>query len=278
MFGAKPSMVNDPAFRNWAGSYERLGASPSAAIKLMKLNSQIDIRDVLPSVRVPTLVIHRTGDLNVAVEGGRELANAIPDARLGELPGVDHMPFIGDNSDEIADLVGEFVTGNRVGETIDRVLATIVFTDIAKSTEQVEVLGDRKWRDVLSAHDQAVRVELKRCRGTEIKSLGDGFMTTFDGPGRAIRFAHSVIQNLKSLGIDLRAGIHTGEIIQSQGDVHGIAVNIAARVTDTAKPGEILVSRTVRDLVAGSGFELVDHGQHFLKGVAEEWQLFKVVE
>ncbi len=273
-----PKFKKDPAARAWMGGYERLGASPSAAIELMRMNSMIDIRGVLPSIKVPTLIMHYTDDPNVGVEGSRELAAEIPDARLVELPGIEHVPFFADDAEAIADRIGEFVTGETVGVDADTVLATIIFTDIVASTSRAEAMGDRNWHDLLETHNQLFRRELARHRGQEIKSLGDGFVATFDGPARAARFAKALGRAMTNLGLDIRVGVHIGEIAFSGGDVHGIAVNIAARIVDLAKGGEIILSRTVRDLVAGSGIELTDHGQHDLKGISDEWQLFKVKE
>ncbi len=272
-----PSRQNDATFRDWWARRERLGASPSAAITLMRMNSQIDITAILPSVRVPTLVIHRTDDVTINVEGGRLLAERIPGARLIELPGVDHLPYVGDNSEQIADHIEEFLTGSKPADSSDRVLATVLFTDIVESTARAEALGDRRWRDLLEAHNKVVRAELERFRGSEVRFTGDGFLTTFDGPARAIRCALAIAGGVRPLGIDVRIGLHTGEVNFSGGDVHGIAVHIAARVAALSGAGETLVSRTVKDLVAGSGISFKDLGIHALKGIPEEWQLFRAI-
>ena len=269
-----PSKLKDPAFLQWWGRLERLGASPSAAIALVRMNSQLDASDILSTIRVPCLVLHRAGDLVVNIEDGRFLAKHIPGARLIELSGEDHLPFIGDNADDIVGHVTEFLTGVRAEVEIDRVLATVLLTDIVGSTIKAESLGDRGWRDLLDAHNGAVRKELTRFRGHEVKSLGDGFLATFDGPARAIRCACAIAQAVKPLGIDVRAGLHTGEVEYSDDDVRGIAVHLAARVSALASPGEVLVSRTVRDLVAGSGLRFLERGSHVLKGVQEPMQLF----
>lgn len=272
-----PSRKNDPAFRDWWGRFERLGASPSAVIKLQRMNSKIDISGILPSIRVPTLVIHRTEDPTVTVEGGRELARSIPGARLIELRGIDHPAFLGDNSEEVCDLIGEFITGSMPPPAQDRVLATILFTDIVRSTEQLEYLGDRRWNDLLDAHNVMIRKELDRFRGREVKSLGDGFLVTFDGPARAIRCAIAIRDALRPLGVGIRMGLHTGEVDLHGGDARGIAVHIASRILDLAAMGDIVVSRTVKDLVAGSGLSFEDRGCHALKGINESWQLFRVM-
>ena len=230
------------------GRFERLGASPAAAMTLMRMNSQVDITGILPSIHVPTLVIHRTGDQVVNVEGGRFLAERIPGARYVELPGTDHFVFIGDNTREIGDLVQEFLTGSRGTVDVDRVLATVLLTDIVGSTARAEKLGDQQWRSLLEAHHAAARQEFARFRGKEVKSLGDGFLATFDGPARAIRCASAITEAVRPLGIEVRAGLHTGEVELGEDDVRGIAVHIAARVAGLAGPSEVLVSRTVRDL------------------------------
>ena len=273
-----PSRQGDAAFQNWWGRFERLGASPAAAITLMRMNSQIDITDILPSIRVPTLVIHRTDDVTVDVEGGRLLAERIPGARYVELPGTDHLPFIGDNSERIVDLIEEFLTGSKQKTDADRVLATVLFTDIVGSTKQAETLGDRRWLDLLSAHDSAVRREINRFRGTEVKSLGDGFLATFDGPARAIRCAFAIGEMVRTLGIEIRIGLHTGEVEFTDGDVLGIAVHIASRVAGLAGSGDILVSRTVKDLVAGSGLRFTARGRKKLHGLSEPMDIYLATE
>jgi pimeloyl-ACP methyl ester carboxylesterase len=270
-----PSMADDAAFQQWWGKFERLGADPGAAIALMRMNSQIDITDVLPTIHVPTLVVHRTDDVTVNVEGGRTLAERIPNARLFELPGVDHLPFVGDNVEEILQEIEEFLTGEKSAPIMDRVLATVLFTDIVDSTARANSLGDQAWSDLLNAHDKTVRQQLARFRGNEVKSLGDGFLATFDGPARAIHCARASIDSLHQLGIPVRIGVHTGEVELSDDDVRGIAVHIASRIASTGAADDVVVSRTVKDLVAGSGIALEDFGTHTLKGVPDEWQLFR---
>jgi pimeloyl-ACP methyl ester carboxylesterase len=248
-----PSRKDDKAFKSWFARRERLGASPAAVIELMKMNSEIDIRGILPAIRVPTLVMHRTADRAVSVEGSRALARHIPNARLLELPGEDHLPYLGEDSDRIVDEIEQFLTGTRAVIEPDRVLATVMFTDIVGSTRHASELGDRRWREVLDQHDEIVRREIARFRGREVKTLGDGFLATFDGPARAVRCAKSISDVVRPLGVEVRSGVHTGEIEMKGDDVAGLAVHIAARVAAAASAGQVLVSSTVRDLVAGSG-------------------------
>jgi class 3 adenylate cyclase len=230
----------------------------------------------LPTIRVPTVVIHRTHDVAVRIEGGRALAELIPDARLIELAGEDHLPYVGDNADQILDEIEEFVTGSRAEAEPDRVLATVLLTDIVDSTKRASALGDRRWRALLEEHDQILRRELDRFRGREVKTLGDGFLATFDGPARAVRCATSIVDALRPLELSVRAGIHTGEIELKGDDIAGIAVHIAARVAALAEGGQVLVSGTVRDLVAGSNLRFIDEGARALKGLAEQVRVFAV--
>lgn len=270
-----PTHQNDPALQQWWGRDERLGASPAAAIALMRMNSQIDIGDILSSVHVPTLVIHITGDRTVNVEGGRFLAEHIPGARLLELPGNDHLFFIHEQTAaRMADAIEEFLTGSVAAAGGDRVLATVLFTDIVGSTARAEQLGDQRWRNLLDAHHTTVRRELARARGNEVKWLGDGFLATFDGPARAVRCAQAITEAVRPLGIQIRSGLHTGEIEISENEVQGIAVNIASRVAALAEPSEVLVSRTVRDLVAGSGLRFDERGRRLLRGLKEPMDLY----
>jgi class 3 adenylate cyclase len=272
-----PSASNDPVAQAAFGRYLRTGASPSAVVALTRMNAAVDIRHVLPVIAVPTLVIHRSEDMIVTVEAGRDLAAKIQGAKYVELPGEDHLWFHGD-TDAILGEVEEFLTGTRAAEIIDRILATVMFTDIVDSTRKAAALGDRRWRDLLARHDTLMRRELERHRGREVKTLGDGFLATFDGPARAIRCACSARDAMRGLGVEVRAGLHTGECELIGDDLGGIAVNIGARVGSVAGPGEVLVSRTVTDLVAGSGIEFTDRGVHSLKGVPGEWQLYAVKE
>jgi pimeloyl-ACP methyl ester carboxylesterase len=270
-----PSKVGDGRYREWFARLERLSASPGAAATLARMNGEIDVRHVLPSVLVPTLVLHRSGELVVPVDEGRYIAERIPGATYVELDGVDHWPWLGD-ADSVIEEIQEFLTGTREPAEPDRVLATVLFTDIVGSTERAVEVGDRRWRDVLEDHHAAVRSELTRFRGREIDTSGDGFFAIFDGPARAVRCACAITKGITPLGLEVRAGLHTGECEQIGEKVGGIAVHTCARVAAKATPGEVLVSRTVKDLVAGSGIEFVDRGIEHLKGIPGEWQLFAV--
>lgn len=268
-----PSKIDDEEFARRLATYMRRAASPGAAVALLRMNTQIDIRAILPTISVPTLVIHRTGDLDVNVEEGRWLAEQIAGARFVELSGDDHLPWVGDQ-DAILDEIQEFLTGVRPILESDRVLSTLLFTDIVSSTELADRLGDRAWIELLERHHAMVRRELTRFRGHEVDTAGDGFFATFDGPARAIRCALNVVEAGHQLGIKIRAGLHTGEIEVTGPKIGGIALHIGSRVAATAKPSEVLVSSTVKDLVAGSRIRFVDRGTHVLKGVPGEWHLF----
>ena len=272
-----PTKVGDERFRQWWARFERLGASPSAVIALMRMNSQIDVRHILPTIRVPTLVLHRAGDTRVNVEGGRYLAANIPGAKYVEFPGIDHVLWATDAS-PVADEIEEFLTGTHAESEPDRVLATVLFTDIVDSTGRAEEMGDRAWRVLLDQHDRIVRSEIGRFRGREIKTLGDGFLATFDGPARAVRCAGAIIEALRTFSsLQVRCGVHTGEIEMMGDDIGGIAVHIASRIAALADGREVLVSRTVRDLVAGSNLHLEDRGAFALKGLTEHMPLFAAV-
>jgi class 3 adenylate cyclase len=268
-----PSLANNPTLLEEAARYWRLSASPKAGVALGKMNTQIDVRALLPTIRVPTLVMHRTGDRDINVEEGRYIASQIPGARFIELPGADHFMWTED-ADRVLDEIEEFLTGVRRGPEPDRVLATVLFTDIVGSTQRVVALGDAAWKELLEKHDDFVRDELRRFRGREVDTAGDGFLATFDGPARGIRCAFAIRDSIARLGLEVRSGLHTGEVELSGARVRGIAVHIGARVAGLASPGEVLVTRTVKDLVAGSGIEFEDRGAHPLKGVPEEWQSF----
>jgi class 3 adenylate cyclase len=271
-----PSRTGDEQFVQNLERYLRRSASPGAAAALLRMNSYIDVRDVLPTIRVPTLVLHRTGDHDVNVEEGRYLAAKIPGARFVELTGDDHWIAAGD-VDAIADEIEEFLTGTRPVPEPDRVLATVLFTDVVGSTERAAELGDRRWRDLLDAHDAAVRRELERFRGREVDTAGDGFFAAFDGPARAVRCAISIGQAVRQFGMELRTGIHTGECELDGPKIRGIAVHTGARIASLAGPGEVLVSQTVKDLVSGSGLAFEDRGVHQLKGVPGEWRVYAAV-
>jgi pimeloyl-ACP methyl ester carboxylesterase len=270
-----PSKVGDERYKEWFGRLERLAASPGAAAMLARMNGDIDVRHVLPSISVPTLVLHRRGELVVPVEEGRFIAEHISKAKLVELDGVDHWPWLGEADSVIAE-IQEFLTGTRESPDPDRVLATVLFTDIVGSTERAVEVGDSRWRDVLEDHHAVVRSALTRFRGQEIDTSGDGFFATFDGPARAVRCACAIVAGVKPLGLEVRAGLHTGECELIGDKVGGIAVHTCARVAAKAAPGEVLVSRTVKDLVAGSGLEFADRGVHRLKGIPDVWQIFAV--
>jgi pimeloyl-ACP methyl ester carboxylesterase len=268
-----PSVANEPGFREWWARYERLGTRAGAIVPIRQMLQDVDVRRVLSSIQVPTLILSRTGNRLVDVGHARYLAEHIPGARYVELPGEDHLPFTGD-AEAILEEIEEFLTGFRHGGEPDRVLATVLFTDIVASTERAAELGDRHWRDLLDRHDEAIRRVLARFRGREIDTAGDGFLATFDGPGRAVRAAQAILQAVGGIGLEVRAGLHTGEVELAGSDVRGIAVHIGARVSAEAGPGEVLVSSTVKDLVAGSGIEFEDRGAHGLKGVPGEWHLY----
>jgi pimeloyl-ACP methyl ester carboxylesterase len=270
-----PSRMNDAAFRTWISRYLRLSASPRAAVHMLRMNTQIDTTAILPSIHVPTLCLYRADDTDVLVEEGRWIASQIPNARFVELPGKDHLLGSDDGGVTVRE-IEEFVTGQTAFHEPDRVLATVLFTDIVGSTERLAALGDQAWRELLERHHATIRNQLERFRGRPIGSSGDGFLATFDGPARAIRAAQAIREALLPLGIKIRAGLHTGEIETMGTDIAGLGVHIGARVSALAKPGEVLVSRTVKDLVSGSGIEFEDRGLHTLKGVPEQWQVYAV--
>jgi pimeloyl-ACP methyl ester carboxylesterase len=270
-----PSKAGDQAFLRRLATYFRRSASPGAAVALLRMNTQLDIRHILPTIRVPTLVIHRKGDRDASVEEGRWIAEQIPNARFVELSGEDHLPWVG-HQDAVIDEVQEFLTGARAIPDSNRVLATVLFTDIVGSTERAALMGDRAWQELLDSHHALVRKALAQFRGREIKTVGDAFITTFDGPARAMRCACAIRDSVGSIGVEIRAGLHTGEIEITDPDIGGIAVHIAARIMSAAQPGEILVSSTVKDLSVGSGIAFIDRGAQVLKGVPDEWRLFTV--
>jgi class 3 adenylate cyclase len=268
-----PDKAGDESYKDWFRRYARAGAGPGGLASLMRTAAQVDIRDVLPSISVPTLVLARQGGALVTVESARHVAESIPDARMVVTSHSDH-DFRGDNLQSLIDEIEEFVTGTRRAPPADRALATILFTDIAGSTVRVAEVGDRRWREVLNRHDDLAEHCVTRYGGRLIKSIGDGVLATFDGPARGVRCAQAFVSSARAAGIDVRAGVHTGEVELRDADVGGIAVHITARVAGLADAGEVLVSRTVTDLVAGSGIEFEDRCEHALKGVPGTWHLY----
>jgi pimeloyl-ACP methyl ester carboxylesterase len=270
-----PTVANDSQFAEWWASYLRMGASPQAALQLGRTNTQIDVRDVLPTIGVPTLVIHRVEDRDVSIEEARFIAKRIPGAKLVELPGHDHLMYVGDQ-DAILDEIQEFLTGVRPAPDPERVLATVLFADVVGSTERTAELGDRRWADLLERFHRLAERELDRFRGRLVDTAGDGFLATFDGPARAIRCAQAVTEAVRDIGLEVRAGVHTGEVERMGAAIRGIGVHIAARVMGDAGPGEVLASSTVKDLVAGAEISFEDRGTHRLKGVPDEWRVYAV--
>jgi pimeloyl-ACP methyl ester carboxylesterase/class 3 adenylate cyclase len=266
---------DDEATRRRYARLERYSATPAMASAASRFALRVDAREVLGTISAPTLVVHRSDDPVTPLEHGRYLAEHIRGARLAVFPGAFHFSGIGKDEDAL-DEIEQFLTGTRAAHEIDRVLKTVLFTDIAGSTERAVQLGDRRWQELLEAHDSTVRRELVRFRGQEVKSTGDGFLACFDGPARAIRCARSIREEVTAIGLEVRAGLHTGECIERGEDLAGVAVHIGARVASLAGPGEVLVTSTVRDLVAGSDIEFADRGPHALKGVPGEWQLLAV--
>lgn len=271
-----PSLADDPGFLSWFGSYQRRSASPAAGGQFLRMAIETDVRAVLSSVRVPTVVIHRTGDQLVPVAAGRYVADHIAGARLVEVPGDDHLWAVGDTG-AVLDVVEEMVTGRQASRPVTRVLVTVLFTDIVGSTALASDLGDQQWLDLLASHDTAVRRQLERFGGTEVKATGDGFCATFASPGQAIRGATAIRDAVAPLGLEVRAGLHTGEIELRGADVGGVAVHIAARVSALAQAGEVLVSGAVPPLVMGSGIEFENRGEHALKGVPGQWRIHAVL-
>jgi pimeloyl-ACP methyl ester carboxylesterase/class 3 adenylate cyclase len=268
-----PSFADNPQALEFNARMERSAASPAMVQQIFEMFLDIDVRDILPTIHVPTLVLHRHGDRVVNRRAGEYLAAQIPGARYVELAGIDHLPWAGDWEAVLGE-IEEFLTGARSVAEPDRVLATVMFTDIVGSTERAGELGDANWRDLLASHHAAVRQELGRFRGREEKTLGDGYLATFDGPARAIRCGQAIAEAARSIDLEVRIGLHSGEVEVMDDDVGGIAVHIAARVGALAGPGEVLVTSTVKDLVAGSGIQFVERGAQQLKGIPDEWRLF----
>jgi class 3 adenylate cyclase len=270
-----PSKLGDEEFKKRLARLNRLSASPGAELALYRMNIQMDVRNVLSSIHVPTLIVHRAGDRLILPQAGRYMADQIPGAKYVELPGVDHLAWVGDREGLVGE-IEEFLTGVRHAPEADRVLATVMFTDIVDSTPRAAALGDRAWKELRNRHDGTLRHQIQRFRGREVETAGDSFLVTFDGPGRAVRCAQAILEEMRSLGLEGRAGIHTGEIELLSSGVAGIAVHIASRVTSLAGPSEVLVSNTVKDLVAGSGIVFEDRGVQTLKGVPDPWRIYAV--
>jgi class 3 adenylate cyclase/alpha-beta hydrolase superfamily lysophospholipase len=271
-----PSVADDPRMREWFIRYQRMSMPPGAAAKMYRWMTKVDVRSVLPAISVPTLVLHRRDNRHYRLAFGRYLHEHIPGSRLVELPGADCYPFHAGGSDETLDEIQEFLTGVREAPRADRELATVLFTDIVGSTDLAAQIGDARWLELRAAHDGLVRRNLAAFRGREINTTGDGFLATFDGPARAVHCAVSIRDGVRSLGLEIRAGLHTGEIELRSEDIGGLAVHLSARVMAAAGPGEVLVSGTVADLVVGSGIEFADRGTRTLKGVPGSWRLLEV--
>lgn len=271
-----PSAKDDPELQRWWRTMQRQAASPNSMVAIERIWADLDIRPVLPTIQAPTLVLHRRGDPIEHVEAGRDFAERVPDGTFVELAGNDWPVWAGDQ-EALFDAIGSFLDGIRDEEAeLDRVLATVLFTDIVGSTEKAALLGDRAWRELIERHNTAVRAMLGRYRGVEQDVAGDGFFATLDGPARAVKCAQAIVETVRRLDIEVRAGVHTGEVGTTAGKASGIAVNVAARIVALAEPSQILVSQTVKDLVAGSGLRFQDCGTHGLKGVEGEWHLYAV--
>ncbi len=271
-----PAMLEDPRLLDQWITWARLSASPSSAVAMLRVSRDTDLTDVLPTIGVPTLVMHRPGDQTESIQAGRFVADHIPGARFVELTGDDATPWLGDSERVLGEVEG-FVTGQIARTRTDRVLASVMFTDIVDSTRTAAMIGDAEWKRRLEMHVRVAREEIERHRGRLVKTTGDGLLATFEGPARAVRCARSIGRGVEPLGLQIRAGVHTGEIELLGDDVVGIAVHIGARVAGLADPGEVLVSQTVKDLTAGSGLLFEDAGEHDLKGVPDRWRLYRVV-
>ena len=271
-----PSVAGDDRLRKAWSRYERHATTPGSTVAIVRLIYQTDVREVLPAIRVPTLIIHRADATGFSVEHGRYLAEHIPGAKYVELPGVDNLIWAGDQDAIVAE-IQDFLTGVRPAPEPLRILATVLFTDLVSSTNLAAELGDKRWHELLSEHNQAVSTQIERFGGREVKFTGDGVLATFDGPARAVRCALAIRDEVGALGLEVRAGLHTGEIEVQPDDIAGLAVHIGARISALAKAGEVLVSSTVKDLTVGSGLLFEDRGSHELKGVPGEWRLFEIV-
>ena len=270
-----PSVASDPEFRSWWSTAGERSAGPRIAQAMNTIGALTDIRTILPLIQVPTLILHRVDCGYIRPGHSHYLADHIAGAKLVELPGQDHLPYVGD-TDPVVEEIEEFLTGARAAPNTDRILATILFTDIVDSTKQAAATGDRRWHELLDNHDRMTVRQIQRFGGRQVKTTGDGVLATFDGPARAIQCGLAIADGARQLGIDVRIGLHTGEVERRGDDIAGIAVHIASRVQSHAQPGEVWVSRTVTDLVAGSNVRFRDEGEHALKGVPGTWQLFVV--
>jgi len=271
------SVADDPIILQWWARFLRMSASASAAAALQRMNLEIDVRHVLPLIQAPALILHAKDDPACPVGTSRQMAEDIPNVELVEIESSDHLPFY-DKPDEILQHIQRFLTGSSTPEILESRVSTLMFTDIVASTEMAVARGDLRFGDILETHHAAVRSELARFRGEEVNTAGDGFVVSFDGPARAVKCAMAIMKALGAVGITCRIGLHTGECSVRQGELHGIALHIAARVGALASPGTVLVSQTVKDLVAGSGLGFIDAGSHVLKGLPDEWRLYKVVD
>jgi class 3 adenylate cyclase len=270
-----PSRADDTRFLSWYRRWERMSSTPSAAAATLRWAMEFDLGPVLPAIQARTLIVHRAGNVLFDLESVRAAAKMIPDARCADLPGDDELPYVGD-ADALLDVIQEFLTGTPGTPDSDRSLATVLFTDIVGSTQKAEQLGDRRWRDLLDEHHARVRRLLERFGGSEVDTAGDGFFVTFDGPARAVRCASAIRDAVRDIGIEIRAGLHTGEVERRGAAVTGLAVHVGARAAALAQPGEVLVTSTVQMLVLGSGISFADRGWHRLKGVPDQWHLFAV--
>ena len=269
-----PSVADDERCRNWWARNLRMGASPADGLALYRMNIEIDIRAILETITVPTLILHRAGDRLIDVGNSRYMAQKIRGANYVELEGVDHLPWFGDANAPLAE-IEEFLTGARPSEAYERILTTVLFADVVGSTATAASIGDSQWRDHIEAFYQIARQELDRFRGVLVQTTGDGILATFDGPARAVRCAIALGSAVRTNGLEVRVGVHTGEVQLMSDKIVGLAVHIASRVMDIAEPGETLVSSTVKDITAGAGIDFEDRGKHSMKGVPDTWRLFR---
>jgi class 3 adenylate cyclase/pimeloyl-ACP methyl ester carboxylesterase len=271
-----PSMTNNKRFGKWFAKYQRMSSTPSAMLHLYRWGLSLDVRSVLPSINVPTLILHRTENAHYRIQYGKYLSDNIPKAKFIPIKGADCWPFNSGNFELILNEIQIFLTGEKTVAIENRVLATIMFTDIVDSTKHALKLGDKDWSELLTQHNNIIQKTVLKYRGETINSTGDGFLSTFDGPARSLQCAREIIQELRTLGIEVRVGLHTGEIELVNGEANGIAIHITARIMALATAGEVATSRTIKDLVIGSGFQFIDNGLHSLKGVPDQWHIYKL--